>query len=126
MTFFSNLFNLSLSQHKVPKPWKESIIVPVAKIKSPRELSDLRPVALTSVVKPFELLVKQILVEKVQGQLGPVQFANQARRGVDYVTITLFSYLYKHLEGTTTHVKLLFLDFSLAFNTIQLTNYCFS
>ncbi len=117
---YSDLFNLSLSQHKVPMPWKESIVVPVAKIKSPKELNDLRPVALTSIVmKTFERLVKQILIEKVQSQLDPMQFAYRASRGVDDATITLFNYLYKHLEGIKTHARLLFLDFSSAFNTIQ-------
>ncbi len=117
---FSDLFNSSLIQHKVPKLWKESIVVPVAKTKSPKELNDLRPVALTSLVmKTFERLVKQILIDKVQSQLDPMQFAYRMNRGVEDATITLFNYLYKHLEGTKTHARLLFADFSSAFNTIQ-------
>ena len=60
---FTDLFNSSLTQHKVPKLWKESIIVPVAKNKFPKELNDLRPVALTSLVKKtFERLINQILI----------------------------------------------------------------
>lgn len=70
------------------------------KIRSPRELADLRPVALTSLVmKIFERLVKEFPVQKVQGQLALMQFAYWACRGVDDATITLFNYLYKCLGG---------------------------
>lgn len=117
---FMDLFNLSLTEHKVPKLWKESIVVPVAKNTFPKELNDLRPVALTSVVmKTFEQLVKRIRTNNVQGLLDPMQFAYQANRGVDDATITLFNYLYKLLEGTKTHARLLFVHFSSPFNTIQ-------
>lgn len=37
---FSNIFNLSLSQQKVPNLWKQSIIVPAAKSKHPKSLND--------------------------------------------------------------------------------------
>ncbi len=96
---FTDVFNLSLAQHKVPKLWKESIVVPVAKNKSPKELNDLRPVALTSLVmKTFEQLLKQILTDKVQGLLNPMQFAYQVDRGVDDATTNLLNYLYKDLK----------------------------
>lgn len=39
-------------------------------------------------------------------------------RGEDEATTTLFNDLYKHLEGETTHVRLLFVDFSSAINTL--------
>lgn len=110
----------SLTQHKVLKLWKESIVVPVTKNKSPKELNDPRPVALTSLVmKTFERLVKQILTDKVQGLLDPMQFAYRVNRRVDDATTTLFNYLYKYLEGTKTNVRLSFVDFSAAFDTIQ-------
>ena len=51
--------------------------------------------------------------------LDPLQFAYRIGRGVDDATITLLNLLYRHLEGTKTQARLLFIDFSSAFNTIQ-------
>ena len=51
--------------------------------------------------------------------LDPRQFAYRARRGVEDAQITLLNLLYSHLDGPGTHARLLFLDFSSAFNTIQ-------
>jgi len=117
---FSDLFNSSLTQGKVPLLWKESTIVPVAKSASPKELNDYRPVALTSLVmKSFERLIRDFLMNKVQELLDPMQFAYRPNRGVEDATPTLFNFLYKHLEGKKTHARLLFADFSSAFNTIQ-------
>jgi len=38
---FTDLFNMSVSQHKVPTLWKEFVVVPVAKNRYPKELNDL-------------------------------------------------------------------------------------
>ena len=75
---------MSLEQRKVPKAWKESIIVPVAKGNSVNTLNDFRPVALTSLVmKSFERIVKRLLLFRVGGALDPGQFAYRASRGVE-------------------------------------------
>jgi len=55
----------------------------VAKNRYPKELNDLRPLAL-------ERLVKKILSVKVHGMLDPMQFAYQVNRGVDDATTTIF------------------------------------
>ena len=117
---FSYLFNLSLSQQVVPSIWKQSIVVPVPKISTPKTLNDFRPVALTSqIMKQFEKLVKLELVAKTVNQLDPFQFAYRENRGVQDATVTLLNLLFKHLEGSKNHARLLFIDFSSAFNTIQ-------
>ncbi|KAF7656792.1 hypothetical protein LDENG_00036240 [Lucifuga dentata] len=121
---FSYLFNLSLEQQRVPKLWKESIIVPVPNKNSPKELNDLKPVALTSrVMKSFERLVKNELVSRVEGLLDPMQFAYRTSLGVEDATATLLNLILKHLEGINSHARLLFVDFSSAFNTVRLICY---
>ena len=85
-----------------------------------RVTNDFRPVALTSLVmKSFEKIVKCLLLLRVGEALDPRQFAYRARRGVEDAQITLLNLLYSHLDGPGTHARLLFLDFSSAFNTIQ-------
>ena len=104
----------------MPAVWKQSVVVPVAKIKNPVVLNDFRPVALTSLVmKQFERLVKSELLEKTESLLDPFQFAYRAMRGVQDASSTLLNLILKHLEGTKKHARLLFIDFSSAFNTIQ-------
>lgn len=63
---FQNIFNLSLIQQKVPKIWKHSTIVPIAKCNRPKTLNDFRPVALTSLVmKVLEKIIKEAVLHRV-------------------------------------------------------------
>ncbi len=117
---FTYIFQWSLSLNKVPTLWKESIIVPVAKVPSPKNLNDYGPVALTSVVmKSFEHLVKKNLFFMTQTVMDPLQFAYQPRKGVEDAVVTLLNSVVRHLEGKKTHVRLCFADFSSAFNCMQ-------
>ena len=62
--------------------------VPVAKNRSPKGLSDFRPVALTSLgMKAFENLIKSELVRAVEDSSDPLQFAHRSRKGVDDAVI---------------------------------------
>ena len=64
------LFNMSLSQEKVPELWKTSCLVPVPKRSTPSGLNDYRPVALTShVMKVLERLVLAHLRPQVKSSL---------------------------------------------------------
>ena len=57
---FTDIFNVSLSQCKIPHCFKKSTIIPVPKKSTASCLNDYRPVALTSVVmKTLERLVLQ-------------------------------------------------------------------
>ena len=81
-------------------------------------LNDYRPVALTSVaMKCFERLVmahNTIIPET----LDPLQFANRPNRSTDdAISIALHTAL-SHLDKRNTYVRMLFIDYSSAFNTI--------
>uniref|UniRef100_A0A3Q3ECP6 Immunoglobulin V-set domain-containing protein n=1 Tax=Labrus bergylta TaxID=56723 RepID=A0A3Q3ECP6_9LABR len=68
-----NLFNLSLSQGRVPVLWKTSCLVPAPKKSSPSALNDYRPVALTShIMKVLERLVLAHLRPQVDQLPGPI------------------------------------------------------
>lgn len=111
---------MSLHHHTVPRIWKDSIIVPVPKIKSPVSLNDFRPVALTSLImKTLEKIVKDELLKSVQDLLDPFQFAYRPNRGVEDAVCTLLNLIHTHLENAKSFVRLVFIDFSSAFNCIQ-------
>jgi len=82
-------------------------------------LNDYRPVALTSVVmKSFEKLVLAHLKDITGPSLDPLQFAYRANRSVeDAVNMGLHNVL-QPLDRPWAYVRILFVDFSSAFNTI--------
>ena len=108
-----------LSQCKIPHCFKKSTIIPVPKKSTASCLNDYRPVALTSVVmKTLERLVLQFLKSIIDPLLDQFQFAYRNNRSVDdAVAIGLFHVL-KHLDSPNTYARILFVDFSSAFNTI--------
>ena len=70
-------------------------------------------------MKLFERLAEGERLERVGEALDTMQLAHKAVLGVEGNSITLLSFLYNYLEGLGTHARVLFLDFSFAFNTIQ-------
>ena len=117
---FTEIFNLSLKQHKSPVIWKTSEIVPVPKKQKVKELNDLRPVALTSIlVKCLERLVLSMLLPAVSTFQDPCQYAYKCKRSVDDAISVFVNNIYTHIESPKTYCRILFIDFSSAFNTIQ-------
>ena len=117
---FSHIFQRSLDSGSIPALWKFSNIVPLPKIANPQNPNDFRPVALTSLaMKTLEKIVKDLLSSATETFLDPLQFAYRAGRGVDDAKLFILNTLYKHLEKPNAHARILFADFSSAFNTVQ-------
>ena len=116
---FTDIFNKSLLQSIVPTCFKESTIIPVPKKTKTICLNDYRPVALTPIImKCFERLVKQFITSSLPDSLDPLQFAYRENRSTaDAITLTLHTAL-SHLDQRNTYVRMLFIDYSSAFNTI--------
>ncbi|KAK1792854.1 hypothetical protein P4O66_012764 [Electrophorus voltai] len=100
--------------------FKRSTIVPVPKKPRPSDLNDYRPVALTSVVmKCFEKLVRDFITSSLPASTDPLQFAYHHNRSTDDAIAHLLHTTLAHLdEGRGNYVKILFVDYSSAFNTI--------
>ena len=93
--------------------------VPVPKKAKVTELNDYLPIALTFVImKCFERLVKDHITSTLPVNLDPLQFAYRPNRSTDdAIAITLHTAL-SHLDKRNTYVRMLFIDYSSAFNTI--------
>ena len=116
----TDLFNWSLRICIFPSIFKRSVIIPVPKKSSVTSLNDYRPVALTSqVAKSFERLILRALLSFIPSDLDPFQFAYRTNRSVDdAVSLTLDNILaHLDLKGST-YARILYIDFSSAFNTI--------
>ena len=69
-------------------------------------------------MKCFERLVKDYITSTLPATLDPLQFAYHPKRSTDdAIAITLHTAL-SHLEKRNTYVRMLFIDYSSAFNTI--------
>ncbi len=118
-SIFTLIFNRSLELCELPSCFKRSTIIPVPKKPKITGLNDYRPVALTSVVmKSFERLVLAHLKDITGPLLDPLQFAYRANRSVDDAVNMGLHYILQHLDKPGTYARILFVDFSSAFNTI--------
>ncbi|KAK2177409.1 hypothetical protein NP493_600g02006 [Ridgeia piscesae] len=116
---FTNIFNVSLSQCKIPHCFKKSTIIPVPKKYTASCLNDYRPDALTSVVmKTLERLVLMFLKSIIDPLLDQFQFAYRNNRSVDDAVALGLFYVLQHVDIPNTYVRVPFVDFSSAFNTI--------
>jgi len=114
------LYQASTDKCYVPILWRTSQIVPVPKTKVPVQKNDLRPVALTCIfMKCFESIILNLVCADVSGQRDRLQFAYTEGRSVEDAVTTLLHFVLSHLDKCSTYTRLLFIDFSSAFNTIQ-------
>ncbi|KAI3372221.1 hypothetical protein L3Q82_022659 [Scortum barcoo] len=113
--------NVLIHLLQFPVSLKTSIIVPVPKKSDVTCLNDYRPVALTPVImKCFEMIDLKHIKDIIPAGLDQYQFAciqgEQVDRGCS-LSIALHTAL-THLQLPNTYVRMLFVDFSSAFNTV--------
>ncbi len=117
---FTSIFNESLATSVIPTSFKKSVIIPVPKNSKPSCLNDYRPVALTStVMKVFERLLKKHICSSIPATLDPLQFAYRPNRSTDDAISQVLHSSLTHIDSKNgNYVRLLFIDYSSAFDTI--------
>ncbi|KAK3569886.1 hypothetical protein QTP86_006751 [Hemibagrus guttatus] len=116
---FTDIFNISLSSTIVPTCLKTTTIIPVPKKYPVSCLNDYHPVALTPIImKCFEKFVMRQIKDLLPPSLDPMQFVYRPNRSTDNAISTTLHLSLSHLENKDTYVRMLFIDFSSAFNTI--------
>lgn len=84
-------------------------------------MNGFRPIALTSILcKCMEKLALEELIFMVGESLDPLQFAYKSKPGVEDARLTLVDTVMKHLDSSNSYVRILFMDFSSAFNTVNI------
>ncbi len=115
---FTSIFNESLATSVVSTSFKKSVIIPVTKNSKPSCLNDYRPVALTS-MKVFERLLKNHICSSITATLDSLQFAYRPNRSTDDAISQILHSSLTHIDSKNgNYVRLLFIDYSSAFNTI--------
>ncbi|KAK2186914.1 hypothetical protein NP493_182g00022 [Ridgeia piscesae] len=97
--------------------FKKSTIIPVPNKYAASCLNDYKPVA-SVVMKTLERLVLQFLKSVIDPFLDQFQFAYCNNRSVDDAVALGLFYVLQHLDSPNTYARILFVDFSSAFNTI--------
>ena len=119
---FARLLQLFLDSMSVPRAWKSSIIIPVPKKPNVKQMNDFSPVALTLtfiLAKCMERMVCSQLAVSVADRMDPLQFAYKARKGVEDACLILVNLIASQLDKSGSYVRVMFMDFSSAFNTVQ-------
>ena len=116
---FTRIFNQSLAQSTVPLWLKSSTTVPLPKKHNISCLNDYRPVTLTPVVmKCFVKLLWGHIALLLPWGFDPHQFAYRTNRSTEDGVATALHAALSHLKKQGRYVRMLFVDFSSAFNTI--------
>nr|XP_054597200.1 uncharacterized protein LOC129163471 [Nothobranchius furzeri] len=117
---FQTLFQSSMDTSAVPQLWRHSTVIPIPKTSRVRALNDLRPVDLTSLpMQDMERILKHHIIGALHPQLDPLQFAYRKGRSVVDAKTFILDIVHRHLEIPNSSARLLFVDFSSAFNALQ-------
>ncbi|KAI4893871.1 hypothetical protein NFI96_021222, partial [Prochilodus magdalenae] len=115
----ADIFNVSLTQAAVPTCLKTATIIPVPKSSTVTGLNDYRPIALTPIVtKCFERLVMTHIKATIDVTVDPHQYAYRRNRSTDDAISSVVHTALTHLEQKDSYVRMLFVDFTSAFNTM--------
>ena len=117
----SQLFNLSLSQRKLPKIWKEAIVIPIFKRGLHNNPNNFRPISLTSAVCR---VMEKIIQEKITDHLMDNNLFHNSQNGFlpNRSTLSLHINLFDDLTNildNKTQIDMLYLDFSKAFDRVS-------
>ncbi|KAI4891278.1 hypothetical protein NFI96_006373, partial [Prochilodus magdalenae] len=115
----ADIFNVSLTQAAVPTCMKTATIIPVPKSSTVTSLNDYRQIALTPIVtKCFERLVMTHIKATIDVTVDPHQYAYRRNRSTDDAISSVVHTALTHLEQKDSYVRMLFVDFTSAFNTM--------
>lgn len=113
------LFNLILSHSKYPDIWKVSRVTPVPKADSGHEVSDFRPIAVSSVFpKVFETMLCQLLNKQTESLLHDSQHGFRKARSTTTNLVAHLDYAYAELD-TGKQVDTAYFDFKKAFDLVD-------
>ena len=105
---------------KFPSAWKLSFISPIPKVNPPTSFNDLRPISLTPLFsKIFEGFLTTWIMADITQSLDPCQFGNRPKYSTVHYLISLYDYLAKNTDDSSSAAAILAIDFSKAFDLVS-------
>jgi hypothetical protein len=113
------IFNASLESGCFPKEWKKSKVCPVFKSGKPSNISDYRPISLSSnFSKLFEIVLHSYIYSSVRSRFSPRQHGFIDRRSTMSNLLTFSQYVSESLDSQQ-QVDTIYTDFTKAFDQID-------
>ena len=115
-----HIFNTSLSTGEFPNIWKDALITPIPKTPSVSCEEELRPISLTaSLSKILEDFVVNWMVDDVKHKINPQQFGCLKGTSTTFCLIDMINNWLRTLDDKSSYLRIVFLDFSKAFDRID-------
>ena len=111
----------TLREGVLPKLWKTATVSPLPKKRPPESIeNDIRPIALTPILaKVFESIVLKWVDNIIIQEIDDKQFGGMAGTGTTDALVEMLHKWYEATEEPDTTVRVLFLDYSKAFDLIN-------
>ena len=115
-----NIFNRIIRTATIPTNWRHAVVTPIPKVPQVRELTDLRPISVTSLLsRVFErIVVRKYIMPKLPQDLLIDQFAFKPTGSTTAALVSINHHITSMLE-TNQYVHCICIDFSKAFDTVN-------
>lgn len=121
-----HIFNSAILAGKFPTQWKHALITPVAKVDSPTNYNDLRPISILPVLSKIFENILHTRVKNYVNKIGILPIVQSGFRP-GHSTSTALSHIVDDILSATDNGKvtvLILLDYSKAFDTINHSLLC--
>ena len=115
----SILFNISYTTGHIPADWKMANVVPIHKKGSKSEVTNYRPISLTSIImKTYERLIRDDLLSRCQHLIDPRQHGFMAKKSCTTQLVSFCDSLALSLNENM-RTDIIYFDFQKAFDSVS-------
>lgn len=117
----ASMFNSSLRDGYLPELWKKATIIPIPKNSPAKSIEkDLRPISLTCLLcKELERFVVKWIREDIKDKIDKNQFGNIKGCSTTHLLVKLLHNCHMEMDKGNQFVRLVFVDFSKAFDRVN-------
>lgn len=116
------IFNSSLRESIVPEIWRSANVTPLPKVTPPKDItSDIRPISLTPILaKHLESIIGGYIMTALDGKMDTCQFGGVKGLSTVHALVDMLHHWHTMVHDGDV-VRILFLDYSKAFDLVDHT-----
>ncbi len=121
LQLFTHIFNFCIENSIYPKDWKIAKVIPIAKVKLPSQLKDLRPISiLPTLSKAFEIILKYQIMDYLEHNnlLNEFQSGFRPNHSTNTALLNISDDIRRNIDNKNGTILVL-LDFSSAFDSVN-------
>ena len=114
------IFNMSLSEGRIPIDWKKAHVTPIPKAHPPKSITtDIRPISLTpNVSKILESFIGNIILEHIKERIDPNQYGALKGLSTTHALVDLLHNVHEFIHNGND-ARICFIDYTKAFDLID-------